>query len=217
MLCTILSGNVDIGNIVRYNGRMKGGKSMKNQYHHGNLKHDLIEFAIQTISEEGPERLSLRNISKQCGVSHNAIYRHFASKDELVAACQNYVTECLTDYLTQAIEGKDETEPETLSVLSYAYVTFFQEHPTYFRFLYHSTAPCKIIFTMEDIEGNYPPFELFRKLSVALATRYNMTKEAGLKRLVKYWAVMEGIVSMMISTVVELDGDWKDYLENIFD
>lgn len=38
-----------------------------------------------------------------------------------------------------------------------------------------------------------------------------------MKRLVKYWAVMEGIVSMMISSVIELDGNWKDYLENIFD
>ena len=88
LLSTIFSKYVDIGNIRRYNGRMKGGDPMKGQYHHGNLKHDLIEFAIQTISEEGPERLSLRNISKQCGVSHNAIYRHFAGKDELMAACQ---------------------------------------------------------------------------------------------------------------------------------
>lgn len=200
-----------------YNKRLKGGDLVKGQYHHGNLKHDLIEFAIQTISEEGPERLSLRNISKQCGVSHNAIYRHFAGKDELMAACQEYVTECLTDFLIQAIEGKNEAEPETIKALSYAYITFFREHPTYFRFLYHSTAPCKIIFTMDETEGNYPPFELFRKLATALTARYDMTKEAGLKRLVKYWAVMEGIISMMISSVVELDGDWTDYLENIFD
>ena len=54
-------------------------------------------------------------------------------------------------------------------------------------------------------------------MATALTARYDMTKEAGLKRLVKYWAVMEGIISMMISSVVELDGDWTDYLENIFD
>ena len=56
---------------------------MKEHYHHGNLKKELIEVGIKIISEEGFDHLSLRNISKQCGVSHNAIYRHFDNKEQI--------------------------------------------------------------------------------------------------------------------------------------
>ena len=77
---------------------------MKDQYHHGNLKRDLIENAIQIISEYGFEQLSLRNIAKQCGVSHNAVYRHFESKEQLIDTCRNYVTDLLTEYLRNVVK-----------------------------------------------------------------------------------------------------------------
>ena len=53
---------------------------MKDSYHHENLKHDLIETAIGVISEKGFESLSLSGLSTLCGVSHNAVYRHFENK-----------------------------------------------------------------------------------------------------------------------------------------
>ena len=50
---------------------------MADQYHHGNLKSKLLEEAVTLISQDGLENLSLRRLATQCGVSHNAIYRHF--------------------------------------------------------------------------------------------------------------------------------------------
>ena len=61
---------------------------MADQYHHGNLKSKLLEEAVTLISQDGLENLSLRRLATQCGVSHNAIYRHFDSKERLIDACQ---------------------------------------------------------------------------------------------------------------------------------
>ena len=189
---------------------------MKTQYHHGNLKKDLIENAIQIISENGLEELSLRSLSKQCGVSHNAIYRHFESKEKMIDCCRNHVISCLTDYLLNTIKNSDYSNPDTINRLSYAYIDFFQKHPTYFGFIYDSKTLCKIIFSLEEIEGNYPPFEIFRRVCIVLINQYNLTKEEGLKRLVKYWALMQGIISLMISPNVELHGEWKNYMKDFF-
>ncbi len=189
---------------------------MTDQYHHGNLKNELIDNAIQMISDKGVEQLSLRQLAMQSGVSHNALYRHYKSKDELVDACREYVTKEFGDYLSKSIEGLDYTDLNTASVLGYAYIQFFRDHPTYFNFIYHSTTSCRIILTLDEVEGNYPPFEVFRKVCVALTEAYHMPREVGLNRLVKSWSVVQGVVSLIISTNVELDGSWNDCLQNIF-
>ena len=189
---------------------------MKDQYHHGNLKQALIENAIEIIAQHGVEQLSLRSLSKQCGVSHNAIYRHFESKEKMIDCCREYVTDSLTDYLSETIAGLDYSDPATIDALSYAYIDFFKEHPAYFDFIYDSKAFCKIVFSLDRVEGNYPPFEIFRTVCIALIQRYQLTEAEGLKRLVKYWAIMQGVVSFIISPNVELDGSWADCLNDIF-
>ena len=55
-------------------------------YHHGNLKQVLLDAAVQLIAETGPRGFTLREVSRRAGVSHNAPYRHFRDKDELLAA-----------------------------------------------------------------------------------------------------------------------------------
>jgi AcrR family transcriptional regulator len=55
-------------------------------YHHGNLREALVAAAVALIGEVGPQAFTLREVARRAGVSHNAPYRHFASKDELLAA-----------------------------------------------------------------------------------------------------------------------------------
>ena len=55
------------------------------QYHHGNLKQQLIICAYDWISENGIGNISLRIIAKIAKVSQTAPYRHFDSKEHLLA------------------------------------------------------------------------------------------------------------------------------------
>ena len=57
-----------------------------NSYHHGDLRHALIEAAISLVNEKGPNALSLREVAKRAGVSHTAPYRHFQDKNALLGA-----------------------------------------------------------------------------------------------------------------------------------
>lgn len=58
----------------------------KPAYHHGDLRAKLIDAAIECVETDGASKLSLRKIAGQLGVSHNAPYMHFASKDALLDA-----------------------------------------------------------------------------------------------------------------------------------
>ena len=58
---------------------------MKN-YHHGNLKEELISYASLMCERDGYTKLSIRSLAKESNVSQTAPYRHFKTKQDLYAA-----------------------------------------------------------------------------------------------------------------------------------
>ncbi|MDE6104529.1 MAG: TetR/AcrR family transcriptional regulator, partial [Clostridia bacterium] len=155
-------------------------------------------------------------VAKVCGVTYAAPYAHFKSKDELLSACREHVSKLFADYLSNSIADKDITKPETLNILGNAYIEFFKSHPVYFNFIYNGKETCKMILTLDKVEGNYPPFEVFRKICLALTESYGLTKEQGLARLIKCWSLVHGATSLIISPNVELNGEWSEYLKTLY-
>lgn len=176
---------------------------MKEKYHHGNLRGELLEAAIAIISQEGFEQVSLRRIAAQCGVSHNAAYRHFANKEQLIDSCRAYVTQLLTEYLYQEIAAQTDAL-ERLETVCHAYVQFYREHPTYFSGLYRN-APMPITLTLEEQADNYPPFVLFQQCFLAYAEEKDVPQEERLDKLVYVWSLLHGRTAMEISPNVRWD------------
>ena len=65
---------------------MSPGTSAPRPYHHGDLKNALVQAAVALARQHGPDAVVIRDIARQVGVSHNAAYRHFASRDDLLQA-----------------------------------------------------------------------------------------------------------------------------------
>lgn len=188
---------------------------MADQYHHGNLKSKLLEEAVTLISQDGLENLSLRRLATQCGVSHNAIYRHFDSKERLIDACRAYVMQELTRTLELTLSSLDESLPQTMEQLGTAYLDFYMRNPTYFS-AYFRNASQKLTFSLEPIEGNYPPFSVFRRVAVAIAEKQGIPQNETRWRLLRYWTMLNGMFAMWISSNVELPENWKTCLKNEF-
>lgn len=187
---------------------------MRESYHHKNLKNDLIENAIQIISKEGIEAVSLRSLSQKCNVSHNAIYRHFESKEKLLECARDYVTEKLCAHLKNSIEKVEKYDIETINILGFSYIDFYKNNKTYFSFLYRNSKE-KITLTLDDIEDNYSPFEIFRCTFLNYIKISKISREDGLKKLIHYWADLNGLVSFIVSSNVEFDEKYKICLEDI--
>jgi len=64
---------------------LKVKPSAKTSYHHGNLTIELKKQTLKIIKAKGVSNLSLRGLATQCGVSATAVYRHYKSKDHLLA------------------------------------------------------------------------------------------------------------------------------------
>jgi AcrR family transcriptional regulator len=71
-------------------------------YHHGNLRAALVEAAADLARAHGPEGVVLREVARRTGVSHNAAYRHFSDREELLMA----VAQLSMDRLEQAMRDR---------------------------------------------------------------------------------------------------------------
>ena len=105
------------------------------RYHHGDLRAALVDAATVLIAERGVRGFSLAEASRRVGVSAAAPYRHFADRDELLAAVAVRGLEVFTAMVAaEAADGA--AAPMRLAAMAGAYVRFAAEHRPLFDTLY---------------------------------------------------------------------------------
>ena len=109
----------------------------KKPYHHGNLRQSFVEASLEVIAEQGPEGFTLRDIARRLGVAPSAPYRHFADKEEALAAVAAECGERLGAAM-DAAAAESENPLERFRLAGLAYVRFAVEHPAYFKVMSHA-------------------------------------------------------------------------------
>jgi AcrR family transcriptional regulator len=109
-------------------------------YHHGNLREVLLTAAIHLIGEVGPGGFTLREVARRAGVSHNAPYRHFRDKGELLAAVATQGFRELKDAMLEAAASQS-TALDRLKCSGYAYVEFALRRPEHFAAMFDASIP----------------------------------------------------------------------------
>jgi AcrR family transcriptional regulator len=136
--------------------RGKGGR-----YHHGDLRAGLVDAAVDLIAERGVRGFSLAEASRRVGVTTAAPYRHFADRDELLAAVGVRALHVFTAML--AAEAADSNAPEQrLAGMTRAYVRLAAEQRPLFDTLYSSGIDKK---RYPELQRAYEPLDaLFQSL-----------------------------------------------------
>jgi AcrR family transcriptional regulator len=104
-------------------------------YHHGKLREALLEAAIRLIAEVGPTAFTLREVARRAGVSHNAPYRHFRDRDDLMAAVAAQGFRELTRVMMEAAAPKSDAL-DRLKRAGLGYVTFALHRPEHFTVMF---------------------------------------------------------------------------------
>jgi AcrR family transcriptional regulator len=102
-------------------------------YHHGDLRHALIQAGLEMLSEGGAAALDLRKVARKAGVSHAAPYRHFADKQALVAAINEEGFRRLAEKIRTTLQEAPGDTVEQLQAIAKAYVQFAREQPWLMR------------------------------------------------------------------------------------
>src|ERR1700737_297091 len=104
-------------------------------YHHGDLPRAVVAAALEILSETQSHEFSLRELARRAGVSHNAPYKHFADKRELLAAVSAAGFEMLTKRMAHEIAGF-RSPREQLFAMVRAYIDHGVENPALYSLMF---------------------------------------------------------------------------------
>lgn len=185
--------------------------SEKKAFHHGNLKEACIELGLQIILEEGIENLSLRELARRLEVSKTAPYKHFPTKEDLLAAISQAGLAHFASRLTHVL-NQPELEPyERLSKTAQAYFDYVLEYPAFYR-LFASNV-------IQDV-SKYPELqkavnEPFRSL-VTLIEQFRMQGvvkiEDSFQGALSLISMVHGFCSLVLENRVQFIGLTNDHL-----
>lgn len=107
-------------------------------YHHGALAEALAEAAFQAARVQGRAGIGIRELAKQVGVSPTAAYRHFPSRERLVATVAQRARELSASRMLTAMDALTVEDPverawARLLACGRAYVDFAVDEPRLFE------------------------------------------------------------------------------------
>lgn len=89
---------------------------------------EIIGAAGKILTASGVSGLTIKNLAREMKFSESAIYRHFASKEEIIIALLNYLAENMEERYTNAIAGEQSPE-EKFTTLFQNQFEFFKRNP----------------------------------------------------------------------------------------
>ena len=170
------------------------------KYHHGNLKEELISSACKICEANGHAHMSLRSIAKEANVSQTAPYRHFKTKEDLLAEVSKKGFEKLGEILNQA-SGQNEnmTAKERFIEMGFAYVKFGLERRNTYD-LMHSPTIDKVEFP-ELLEAASAAFDELIKIIAELNPGISDIDLS--RQCIRHWAQVHGLVGLVGDTKID--------------
>lgn len=183
-------------------------------YHHGNLRNTLIHEGLRMLNREGPAQFSLRKLSRELGVSHAAAYRHFTSREDLLAAI---VREASTRFATALDESvdRDASHEEALMQLGIGYVRFFLQNREFLPLFMVLPGGDNILSAfVQPVDPGSPDaplgFVRFREIALALHSREHLRHLSERELLLGYWAKVHGVATILVTNPDFLQGEDLD-------
>ena len=170
------------------------------RYHHGDLRQTLITAALRLLTEEQNWDFSLREVARRAGVSHNAPYNHFRSKQELLAAVAAAGFDLLQAQMQEAAADA-ESPADALTAIGAAYVWFGTQNPAHYRLMFGAV--------LATAEGCLPAVvgeaaETAKALLRAVIRRgveencFAVTPEALDMAVLSAWSLVHGLTMLLI-------------------
>lgn len=187
-------------------------------YHHGNLREALLLNGLALMEATGDTAFSLRELSRQVGVSANAAYRHFANKDDLLTAIAVYGFQQLVSAQAQAVQ--DNTNPrDGFLAAGVSYVGFARRHPALFRLMFGRFA---VTHRNEELSAVAQLAYEGMRYSTALALNKPLDDPQLAALATQAWSLVHGLSHLIIdgqfdATTDDIDGLVSQVLVGSFD
>ena len=193
--------------------------TMRERYR-AQVRGEVKQAALRQLAESGPAGLSISAIGKQLGVSGPALYRYFASRDELLTELIIDAYNDLAQALRAAAEQHAGMRPRgRFEALARAYRSWALDQPHRYRLLYGPPLPgydahvqrlvdasqaamnqlLGVLRELDDRIAPAPPEPLASQLTAWGVAHDPYIGPATALRAVLVWSRLHGLVSLEIA------------------
>ena len=159
---------------------------------HGDVRRLVLDAAIAIIELEGAESLSMREVARQAGVSHQAPYHYFGDRSGILAA----ISEEGFTGLAQAFRDVHETEMPAAKAGFIAYLNFAREHVGHFRVMFRNDICGVSTHASTQTAADYAFEEL--RLMVSRITGPEIDTNKAFAFAAMLWSLSHGLATLVI-------------------
>lgn len=164
------------------------------------LRHRILEAADALLRTEGLAALSMREVARRAGVTHQAPYHHFADREAILAELVASGFTMLADRLARANDGAGRHDARRVLLdAGRAYVGFALEQPGRFRIMFRPELCDPARYPAAAEAGDRAHAELMRMVGVV-----HGAPDEVLATL--HWSQVHGLASLLV------DGGMADKL-----
>ena len=160
-------------------------------YHHGNLKEELIKCASAMCERDGYTKLSIRSLAKESNVSQTAPYRHFKTKKDLYAAVSTNGFNKLSKAIYVDVDKK--VTKKQIVVMAIKYIEFGLKNANTYDLMF-GTAVGNFSPYPELLQSANSSYDNFRSSFSKLA---NDSDEVIAFKCITLWSMVHGLVGIL--------------------
>ncbi len=190
---------------------------IKHDYHHGNLKEELIRIAFDSIAQDGVEKLTLKVLSDATGTSRSAIYKHFKNKDALIETIIEQGFDLFDLQTTPYLKTSSKPLIDRFYLTGKLYITFAMQNPNLYRLLFGK----KYAHIRENLlsikDADCSGFAALQKTVQEGQQQGILKKNDSYKQAIVIWASMHGVASLIIDGFMDVEEIYEDVYDTMFE
>jgi AcrR family transcriptional regulator len=96
----------------------------------------IVQASTELIREQGLSALSMREVARRAGVSHQAPYYYFADREAIIGAIAEQGFAMMREYVQRSVPERAGAPHDPIVAAGRAYLEFAFEHPAHFRVMF---------------------------------------------------------------------------------
>ncbi len=165
-------------------------------YHHGNARTALIDAGLELLQHTPANEISLRAVAEAAGLSRQAPYNHFSSKEAMLASFAQHGFVELANRMKWATISKAKPQA-MLQAIAAAYINFACTFPNQFRLMF-----TKELVNIENfVEASAASDDAFGVLVTSIENIASAEVSADLA--IAAWCLVHGYATLVIEADIE--------------
>ncbi|WP_370400369.1 TetR/AcrR family transcriptional regulator [Sulfitobacter sp. JB4-11] len=187
----------------------------RSNYHHGDLKTQLIEATRVLVEQKGPDHFSVSEACRVAGVSTAAPYKHFKDKNEMLQEVAVAGMQRQREQMLEEVSVHPRGTLPRIVALGRVYIRFAQKEPGVFRLMFGLSEDHDEHATLSEMgEGTYTAVQQ----EVAWCRGSEAIEEQDTQRAFLLWSFVHGLSFLLIDgklAHMNLDFDLEEVLNDV--